>query len=454
MNSELDSKIIELESKIQILERENEVLSAKAEENLLLNRAFEEINVFEDIDNLLINTLEGISVLLDIQFSGIFDLIDNKFDCISSYALFDNDDTTNVKLNVSKEILDKLFSNQICYFGKNDPNLFFEYPNPIFVSETAVIVPIISEFSEHRYFVFVNDSSGRDLESRMPIFEKIIRIISARIERIYYQNELKKLNQELSEKIEIIKSQNSELNSTLDYLKETQSKLVQSEKMASLGVLTAGVAHEINNPLNFIMGGYEGLEEYFSTAQPPPSDTVKVLLNGIFVGVERVASIVKGLNQFTSSVGSFNEDCEIHSIIDNCLLIANNQIESTVRIEKKYSDKSLIIKGNSGKLHQVFINILTNALHSIDDCEGTISITTSIDQSMAVIEIADTGCGIDNSVISKITDPFFTTKDPGKGIGLGLSIVYNNIREHNGRLDFSSTVCKGTTVIISLPFNQ
>jgi len=125
MSSILDPYLIELESKIQILELENEVLSAKAEENLLLSRAFEEINVFDDIDNLLLSILESISVLLNIQFSGLFDFKDNCFKCISSYALFSNEDTVNIDFSVSEINLRKITSKQACLLQNVNNNFIF-----------------------------------------------------------------------------------------------------------------------------------------------------------------------------------------------------------------------------------------------------------------------------------------------------------------------------------------
>ena len=125
MTPNLDTYISELESKIQILELENETLSAKAEENLLLNRAFEGINADDDIDKLLINTLESISVLLNIQFSGLFELIDKQFICKSSYALFSNEETTNIQLKVPHTFIKNLISNKTCFINNMESGFNF-----------------------------------------------------------------------------------------------------------------------------------------------------------------------------------------------------------------------------------------------------------------------------------------------------------------------------------------
>jgi signal transduction histidine kinase/ligand-binding sensor domain-containing protein len=262
-------------------------------------------------------------------------------------------------------------------------------------------------------------------------------------------NDLKIANTTLEERQKEILQQSEELKATLNQLHQTQNQLIQSEKMASLGVLSAGVAHEINNPLNYIMGAYEGLDDYFQeTGTPDPK--IPTLLNGIKTGIDRVSQIVKGLNQFSRNNDTLAEDCDIHSIIDNCLVMLNNQMGKRIKVTKNYTDEEIRIAGNVGKIHQVFINILSNAIQAIEK-EGFIGITTSKKGNKYRIEIADTGCGIPPEILPKITDPFFTTKDPGKGTGLGLSITYNIIRDHKGTIEFYSEPARGTLVKITLP---
>ncbi len=264
--------------------------------------------------------------------------------------------------------------------------------------------------------------------------------------------ELKYTNEELLDKSTIIKNQNTELIATMRYLKETQSQLVQSEKMASLGILTAGVAHEINNPLNFIVGGIGGLESYFEEKGKLPKK-VQILLSTIQTGADRASNIIKGLNQLSRSNDKFDEDCDIRSIINNCLLIMQSQLKDKIEINTVFKNESFSVNGNMGKLHQVFINILTNSIQAIKH-KGNISITTQNIGKNIIIEIEDTGSGINKKHLSKITDPFYTTKDPGKGTGLGLSISYSIIKEHKGSLNFQSEFDKGTTVIITLPLKK
>ncbi|MBN1949991.1 MAG: GAF domain-containing protein [Bacteroidales bacterium] len=265
--------------------------------------------------------------------------------------------------------------------------------------------------------------------------------------------ELQKLNQELGEKNEDIYAKNEELEATLKHLKETQTYLVEAEKMASLGILTAGVAHEINNPLNFITGATEGLEKYFEEQPHNDNGRLNFFLNSLQTGIERVSRIVEGLNQFSRDNENYNERCNLNKLIDSSLLMLNHQLKDRIRVNRELLKDEIVFPGNIGKLHQVMVNILTNAIQSIEG-KGQIDIRTRIEDGYVVISISDSGKGICEADLNHITDPFFTTKEPGKGTGLGLSISYTIIQNHSGQLKFRSEVGTGTTAEIYLPYNQ
>lgn len=279
-------------------------------------------------------------------------------------------------------------------------------------------------------------------------------LVKERTEKLETVNEkLKHSNREVFAKNQTINDQNLELKASLENLKEAQVRLLQSEKMASLGILTAGVAHEINNPLNFIMGAYEGLKSHFEeTASCPFHNHVDILLNSLKTGIDRTSKIVQGLNQFSRTNHANTEDCNIHNILDNCISMVNSQLKHRITIEKIYTNLKFLIKGNVGKLHQVFINILTNAIQAIEN-EGQIKIKTAFINQTGTIEITDNGQGFAPEHRNKVIVPFFTTKDPGKGTGLGLSIAYNIIQDHKGTIEFQSEKNKGTTVKITFPLN-
>ncbi len=261
--------------------------------------------------------------------------------------------------------------------------------------------------------------------------------------------ELKNKQSEILNKNEVLDKHRKQLQNTIDKLKEAQSSLVQQEKMASLGILTAGVAHEINNPLNYILGGYTGLESYIKELGIENED-VEVLLDSIKTGVDRAADIVSGLNQFSRTKETFDEECDIHAILDNSILMIKHLAKNRIEIIKNYSASCCKIKGNVGKMHQVFINIITNSCQAIDNT-GAITITTTSNENNLIVRIEDTGSGIEKGHLNKITDPFFTTKEPGKGSGLGLSITYKIIQEHFGKIEFESEPNKGTVATITLP---
>jgi len=272
-----------------------------------------------------------------------------------------------------------------------------------------------------------------------------------------YRNHLEQLVQQRTQALEKtteewkstskdLANKNTELQETVKKLQETKSQLIQKEKMASLGILTAGVSHEINNPLQYLSATYYGLVNYFKKDE----SSTNLLLSSTETAIDKIASIVKGLNQFSRDNSKFNEDCDIHSIIDNCLTVLHNQFKHKVDIKKNYCKKETIVKGNVGKLHQVFLNILSNAIAAIDK-EGSINITTKYKKENIQIEIEDTGRGIKEEDLPKIVDPFFTTKEPGEGTGLGLSITYSILQDHNGQLKFQSQIDRGTKAIILLP---
>lgn len=281
-----------------------------------------------------------------------------------------------------------------------------------------------------------------------------------------------------------------ELSKALVDLKEAETQLVESEKMASLGQLTAGIAHEINNPINFVTSNVkplkrdvlilieviEELEQIIKSGIPLAEkqkrieeykleidyDYLKIeidqLLIGISEGAGRTAEIVKGLRIFSRLDEDDIKKADINEGLDSTLIITNNLLNNSIIIVKEYSNLPLI-ECYPGKLNQVFLNIISNGVYAVrkkfaDKDGGKITIATKADEDYIYISIADNGTGMDENTKKRLYEPFFTTKDVGEGTGLGMSIAYNTINKHNGQINIISEVGVGTEFIIKLPLIQ
>lgn len=277
-------------------------------------------------------------------------------------------------------------------------------------------------------------------------------------------------------------SKNKELNSALDNLRKTQAQLIDSEKMASLGQLTAGVAHEINNPINFVSGNVQPLrrdiqdvlevlqqydliieklklEDQFAAIDELKQEIdfdfvlseINHLLEGIGEGAQRTTEIVKGLRNFSRMDEHELKIANINQGIESTLLILHNKLKERIEVTKEFG-KLPDILCFPGQLNQVFMNVINNAAEAIDG-PGSINIRTWHEKSNVYVAIKDNGKGIPKQVKNKIFDPFFTTKEVGKGTGLGLSITFGIIEKHNGRIEVISEPGKGTEFIIQIPDN-
>jgi len=303
----------------------------------------------------------------------------------------------------------------------------FNY-NPVYQNEEVIGVSL-----------FIEDITA------LKAHQKELEIINRNLEDM-----VKKRTNELQKKNEELESRNREIASTLQELRETQKQLIQSEKMASLGVLAAGVGHEINNPLNFIKNGMIALRKKIQNDGTDTRNEFKSYFDIISNGVQRTEDIVKSLSHFSRTGEQMTEECCINKIIDNCLVILDNKFKYKVAVIKNYSAERVCVIGNEGKLHQVFLNILANAEQAIKD-KGRIEIDVEESKHKVKIKIADNGEGIPEENLAKIGDPFFTTKPPGKGTGLGLFITYSIVEEHHGRINVASKKGAGTTFYISFP---
>lgn len=294
------------------------------------------------------------------------------------------------------------------------------------------------------------------------------------------------LERKVEERTTELVTTNNDLNKTLTDLKEAQMQLVEAEKMASLGQLTAGIAHEINNPINFVTSNItplkrdvdilvEAINSIESVGLSDISidekqqqiedykeeidfDYLKIeidnLLNGIHEGASRTADIVKGLKIFSRLDEDDIKKADINEGVTSTLIIANNLIGNNIQVIRNLGNIPMV-ECYPGKLNQVFLNIISNAVFAIqekfgDNKGGILKITTACDNDNLFIKIEDNGTGMNEATKNKVFEPFFTTKNVGIGTGLGMSIVYNTIKKHNGHIDIISAEGVGTEFIIEL----
>ncbi len=315
------------------------------------------------------------------------------------------------------------------------------------------------------------------------------------IARVTTHLKLRHLSQTLEQQVE---ERTSELKTALQQVQQSQVQLVQSEKMAVLGQLVAGIAHEINNPVNFILGNLDYTKEYtksllgfvqlYQKHYPNPvaeiqdhakeldleflqEDLLKIL-DSMKMGTDRICEIVRSLRNFSHVDEAERKAVDIHEGIKSTLLILQHRLKSNsehpaIQVIQDYGQLPLI-ECYAGSLNQVFMNILANAIDALEEFSAKhtyqenqknprqIIIRTSIIDSQVVqIAIADNGAGIPEEIQQRIFDPFFTTKPVGKGTGMGMSISYQIItKKHHGKLLCNSTLNKGAEFIIQIPLRQ
>ena len=298
------------------------------------------------------------------------------------------------------------------------------------------------------------------------------------------KKDLETVNDSLEERVE---ERTHELSDAYDELKESQVQLVQAEKMSSLGELVAGISHEINTPLWYLISNSTVLQERMETiselcavneeiirAVRAQEDLKPVLKTGIadmarmlddglrddideardligdsIEGLEELTELAQSLKDFSRMDRAREGEMDIHDGINKTLLIAKNKLKNKVTIHKHFGELPTIHCSPS-QINQVFLNLLTNAADAIEETGDIVIQTQTVDEGVR-ISFADTGAGIPDDILAKIRDPFFTTKEVGKGTGLGLSIVDQIVTAHGGELLIESESGKGTTVTIFLP---
>lgn len=242
------------------------------------------------------------------------------------------------------------------------------------------------------------------------------------------------------------------INRMIRELREKQDQLVQSRKMAAIGSLTSGIAHELNNPMNNISITIEalldGLEEY-------SDDQKRKMLKDCFIEVERASGTVRNLLDFTRVERAKPESIDVEELVMSSLKLVNNELSiNHIEVETAFEDRLPRIRGNLRNLQQVFLNLFLNAIQAMPD-GGEFEIHARKENERYVrVDVTDSGCGIPEENLTKIFDPFFTTKEEGQGTGLGLSVSYSIIQKSGGNITVDSEPGEGTTFHIALPVDK
>ncbi len=365
-----------------------------------------------------------------------------------------------------------------------------DYPEPVhrrFLQEygfsAEVVIPIRSHGGGQRLGVLIC-ASEHQAQPWPTSTISLLEVVGAQLEIAIDQAELYADSRQKSR----------ELEEALRELQRTQVQIIQAEKMSSLGQLVAGVAHEINNPVNFIYGNLTHAKEYvddllkllglYQAQFPEPGEAITAvaedldveflgedlpkLLNSMKVGAERIRGIVSSLRVFSRMDEAEVKAVDVHEGIESTLVILQNRLKRqphrpAIALVKQYGDLPLV-ECYPGQLNQVFMNLLSNAIDALEEAHQNngdllpqIAIRThgNIENNQAVITLIDNGSGIPEAVRSRIFDPFFTTKPVGKGTGMGLSISYQIITErHGGAITCDSTPGEGTRFTIAIPIRQ
>jgi signal transduction histidine kinase len=261
------------------------------------------------------------------------------------------------------------------------------------------------------------------------------------------------LEREVRRRTEALEQRNAELHEALEKLRRAQDNLIRSEKLASMGRLVAGIAHEINNPVNAIVNTVGPLEEAVQSLDrdPEAAKDVAEMVKVVQRGAQRTKAIVSALHNYSRTDDESVVDFDIDRSIDDSLELLRHLLKQNVTVVKNYSNAGRV-RGHAGQINQVFMNLLTNAAQALSGRDkATITIETSGGDNDVTVKIIDNGPGIPADVLPRIWDPFFTTKDVGEGTGLGLSIVHELVERHSGTIDCQTKLGEGTTFTVRLP---
>ena len=444
--------------------KNNEQLLERIHQLEMKNKALEQAGAF---NTLILNGLEAIlaSSNTDELFKDFFSILQRTISFSAAILVKYNPNTESYSmLKASKENAEKVLPELIAILSiqPNIKNIFelrkltkWQIDALFWQQQHSLLTaPVTTNKKQYQLFVF-SEKQGAFNQKDVSLLQQFISFTGNTIS----QFEQKSLQQ---------RQQNIE------------QTLINSEKMASLGQMAAGVAHEINNPLSYVISNIQNLAHNIQQHTNLIKDLVKPqfqstrainerlehyqfdeltqdtsdILSEMKEGANRVKEIVQSLKLFAHPNQTKIDDINLTSLLENTLRVAWNQIKYNATIERYYCADEIKLIGRTTQLYQVFLNIFINAAQSLSNSVGMIAVTTTQDSYNAYITISDNGCGIPADKLNSIFDPFFTTKPIGKGTGLGLAISRAIIEQHNGKISVQSKPGEGTVFSITLPKNS
>jgi len=454
-NDELKESQDKYTNKIAELEKDNKeysTLRERAESQAirvgLINRISTSIRDTLDTEEIIKTTINEISQTLGV-YKGIFAKYDKNTDKLTikqEWHINNQAQSEKKELEIDTYIKTSIL-NHTSQISINTSSPELQEANTE-NSKPRLVVPVIYQGEIFGIILLYHINSKRIWHTEEV---SLVEGLCAQVASAIYQASL----------FEKVENQRKELELTLTQLKEAQTQLIQSEKMASLGKLVAGVAHEINTPIGSISSNIDMLVKYTRKLKEQESDNHK--LGSIFTvlddinainteAIRRINTIIKSLRNFARLDEAELKKVDIHEGIQSTLMLINHEIKNRIKIIEEYGNLPAV-ECYPNLLNQVFMNILVNAYQSIDN-EGTITIKTDIKDNKVQITISDTGKGISQENLPKIYDPGFTTKGVGVGTGLGLSICYQIVEKHQGTILVNSQTGLGTVFIVEIPLRQ
>ena len=422
-------KVVENSKKIEKLK---EQAQQHALQTALINRVFSKIRKSEDIANLIRSVIADVHELLG-AYKTYFVVLGSKFCTVKIVNAVKYNFDLNKKLQFDERVMQsmkelKLYSSACIKEGLNSEETLIK-------GTQRVIIPI-SDGKKTIGAIIALTVQNTAVKANIELLQTISEQLTGAVIRTLLTENVKK--------------QNKKLRKALKELEETQLQLINSEKLASLGQLVAGVAHEINTPLGSINSNNEMLKRIIEkNAICENVDIIRDLNEIDGVAVKRISNIVKSLKKFVRLDEAEQQPADINKELDLTLQLINHEVKNKVTVIKNYSELPLV-NCYVNMLNQVFMNLLVNACHSIKE-KGEIVITTSVVKKMLVVSIKDNGCGIPEKNKDKIFNVGFTTKGIGAGTGLGLAISQKIIDKHKGSISFTSKVGEGTEFIVKIP---